>query len=66
MVVVPRSLEPTLLKKTDSKMNEQAYFMCAFIVSYSVVQVCLEEQRNACRLLREDPKKPNLVKRETW
>lgn len=50
-MVTPRSLEPTLLKETDREINEWTHVMRAFVVSYLVEHVHLEEQRNACRLL---------------
>lgn len=39
--------------------------MCAFVVFYSVMSVCLEEQRNACRCPRGDLGKANLIEGET-
>lgn len=62
-----RVCSPEGCKKTDSKMNERAHFMCAFVVSCSVMYVCLEEQWNALfahRCLREDLGKPNLMEGE--
>lgn len=50
--------------KTDSKKNKGAHFIYVFVVSYSVMSVCLEEQRNAHRYLRGDPGKANLIKGE--
>lgn len=50
--------------KTDSKKNKGANFIHVFVVSYSVISVCLEEQRNAHRYLRGDPGKANLIKGE--
>lgn len=39
--------------------------MCAFVVFYSVMSVCLEEQRNARRCLRGDLGRANLIEGET-
>lgn len=38
--------------------------MCAFVVFYSVMSVCLEEQRNAHRCLRGDLGKANISSKE--
>lgn len=67
MAVFARSLELALLKdarRLDSKKNERAHFMCAFVVFYSVMSVSLEEQRNAFRCLRGDLGKANLSSKE--
>lgn len=43
--------------------------MCAFVVSYSAMSVCLEEERNAGfahRRLKEELGKPNLTEGEIW